>query len=777
MGEYQMKMIQLPWNQREKYKKLRHKSKMTHFSVLIRHQSCHIGLFSESIQNAGIFVALCILVCCLLISTASATGTGSLAPASDGINDIGGMDPIMDDDRPSVRGSITSSVAVSEVQTYLNQSGSESEPAPGWKFRGNLNNTGEYDDGGIRPGNVKLWEFDMVGSPSSPVIVDDVVYIGCSDHKVYALNAETGEKIWEFIQSSDDFIGHGLFSAPAVTNNVLYIGCRDGKVYALNAETGEKIWENFVNCFESSPTVLDNIVYIAGDKVYALNAETGEDIWDFDTNNEYLSSPAVSNGIVYVGSRPIYALNAETGEKIWEHSVNYYSFSSPVAYNGIIYVGCSDQKIYAFNADTGEVIWDYYLGDFCYDSSLCVSDGIVYLEGSGGIIYAFNADTGEEIWEIALDGLISRCLSIANGVIYIHVVDIGDDDSVSYQLYALSAITGDIIWDILLESFEGSINVDLDCLDSNIVVANGKVYVANSYETFSGLSPFGDVSTDGINITNVGYSVDTFKLHVIGDNFIEQPLANFTANITSGTAPLTVQFTDSSINSPTSWIWTFGDGETSISQNPSHTYVGSGTYSVSLTATNTAGSDTETKAGYINVTSPDTGNNLPLYPGWNFISVPKILEDGCNTPIWLDQYINPQAHSMWGYNGETASWVQMMADDPIIPLDGYWLWNAEETTVHFTFKDMGQQLPPTKNLFSGWNAIGFTAIIPATARDTLLSVRDAWVSAIGFDGLGQRYENGIINGGSGEFADIRDMYPGHGYWLYMDDDGILNSLL
>jgi len=76
------------------------------------------------------------------------------------------------------------------------------------------------------------------------------------------------------------------------------------------------------------------------------------------------------------------------------------------------------------------------------------------------------------------------------------------------------------------------------------------------------------------------------------------PAANFTGNPTSGPAPLTVMFTDTSTGSPTSWSWTFGDGGTSSAQNPSHQYA-AGTYTVSLTATNAQGSDTETKTNYI----------------------------------------------------------------------------------------------------------------------------------------------------------------------------------
>jgi PKD repeat protein len=80
------------------------------------------------------------------------------------------------------------------------------------------------------------------------------------------------------------------------------------------------------------------------------------------------------------------------------------------------------------------------------------------------------------------------------------------------------------------------------------------------------------------------------------------PVAAFSGTPTSGSSPLSVQFTDQSTGYPTSWAWTFGDGATSTSQNPSHTYSSAGTYTVTLTATNSAGSDTETKTNYITVT-------------------------------------------------------------------------------------------------------------------------------------------------------------------------------
>jgi PKD repeat protein len=79
------------------------------------------------------------------------------------------------------------------------------------------------------------------------------------------------------------------------------------------------------------------------------------------------------------------------------------------------------------------------------------------------------------------------------------------------------------------------------------------------------------------------------------------PTANFSANATSGCAPLSVQFTDTSTGSPTGWSWTFGDGGNSTAQNPSHNYTSAGTYNVTLMAINTCGNNTQTKTNYITV--------------------------------------------------------------------------------------------------------------------------------------------------------------------------------
>jgi PKD repeat protein len=82
------------------------------------------------------------------------------------------------------------------------------------------------------------------------------------------------------------------------------------------------------------------------------------------------------------------------------------------------------------------------------------------------------------------------------------------------------------------------------------------------------------------------------------------PVSNFIGTPLIGNVPLTVQFYDTSTGAPTAWNWNFGDGGTSSQQNPVHTYVSIGTYTVSLKVSNAVGNDTKTKAGSVTATTP-----------------------------------------------------------------------------------------------------------------------------------------------------------------------------
>ena len=116
---------------------------------------------------------------------------------------------------------------------------------------------------------------------------------------------------------------------------------------------------------------------------------------------------------------------------------------------------------------------------------------------------------------------------------------------------------------------------------------------------------------------------------------IISPTADFTASAIVISGGESVDFTDLSLNSPDTWDWTFEGGTpgTSALQNPFITYYTAGTYNVTLTVTNAAGSDTETKVDYItvnpgcvgSVTNP--GFETGTTSGWTTIGDFSIISD------------------------------------------------------------------------------------------------------------------------------------------------------
>ncbi|MEZ5082648.1 MAG: PKD domain-containing protein [Bacteroidales bacterium] len=113
-----------------------------------------------------------------------------------------------------------------------------------------------------------------------------------------------------------------------------------------------------------------------------------------------------------------------------------------------------------------------------------------------------------------------------------------------------------------------------------------------------------------VSVTGTGWAA---SISCFGS--IMPPVANFTANNTNPYVGSTVAFTDQSTNNPTSWSWSFNPatvtyvgGTASNSQNPQVQFNAAGYYTVTLTATNSAGSDGETKTNYILAANPPVAN-------------------------------------------------------------------------------------------------------------------------------------------------------------------------
>ncbi len=94
------------------------------------------------------------------------------------------------------------------------------------------------------------------------------------------------------------------------------------------------------------------------------------------------------------------------------------------------------------------------------------------------------------------------------------------------------------------------------------------------------------------------------------------PEAAFTSDVQSGYAPLTVRFTDQSTGTaPLSCAWDFTNDGVVDSSNPSPSYIYTvpGVYTVNLTVSNSVGSDSEIRNGYITVTQAPVGTGSSLH--------------------------------------------------------------------------------------------------------------------------------------------------------------------
>ncbi len=175
------------------------------------------------------------------------------------------------------------------------------------------------------------------------------------------------------------------------------------------------------------------------------------------------------------------------------------------------------------------------------------------------------------------------------------------------------------------------------------------------------------------------------------------------------------------------------------------------------------------------IAPPPSDYNITLGEGWNMVSVPKKLAPGYDTGSIFGN-VTTEGRTIWEYDGSIHNWVPVHEDTRVLPLYGFWIYSKYLTTVPLKFDPNPLQVPPTRKLVKGWELIGFTGTIPASARDTLISVRNNWTQAMGFNTTAYQYDIQIINGGSGPFTDSRLMYATKGYWLYMTGPGDLAAI-
>ncbi len=272
------------------------------------------------------------------------------------------------------------------------------------------------------------WKYPTQGGiSSSPAVWQDIVIVGSEDGTVYALNNRQGTLRWSFQTSQP------IRSSPQVEDRVIFIGSDDQHFYAIDGLRGEPIWQHRTWMpIRSSACIDGTSVYIGGNDghVYCLDVRTGKIRWKQRTQQPIISRPTCSEGMVFVGSMDyhMYALDSEGGWPVWRYRTGHYVNSSPAIAGKRICFGGVDGNFYALEMRNGRLAWKYETGSQIA-SSPYIEDGRVYFGAVDGFVYCLDSDSGALIWKFEIGAPIVSSPYVADGVVYIGSMD--------YHIYAL----------------------------------------------------------------------------------------------------------------------------------------------------------------------------------------------------------------------------------------------------------------------------------------------------------------------------------------------------
>ncbi len=256
----------------------------------------------------------------------------------------------------------------------------------------------------------ELWTDNQLASDrivAPPLQVEDIVYVGTADNKLFALDATNGVEQWRFETT------HSIWAQPTYYEGTLLVASLDRHLYALDAETGSLQWQTELSgALSGKPIVGNGLVYVTGfeNKLQAIDIDSGEVSWVFDTSGWVWSAPALSNNVLYFADSTgvVYAIDAETKEPVWEREVNVNGLvqTSPVVHEGLVYIasqGDPDSEteqgiLVAFSAEDGAEEWRELTVAPLNTTPVIVGDEVVVtVQSETALLIGYNFE-GDQTW-------------------------------------------------------------------------------------------------------------------------------------------------------------------------------------------------------------------------------------------------------------------------------------------------------------------------------------------------------------------------------------------
>jgi outer membrane protein assembly factor BamB len=487
------------------------------------------------------------------------------------------------------------------------------------------------------PDGVEKWRFYTESWNRGGVIIgdDDTIYLGNLRRYLYAINPN-GTMKWKYVT------GMWIWSSPAIgEDGTVYVGSYDAWLHAVNPD-GTLKWKFSAGAsISSSPAIgVDGTIYFgnmqggSGYRIYAVNPD-GTEKWHYQTGDAITSDPAIGDdGTIYISSmdKYIYAMNPN-GTLRWRFKTGHYvKGPASIADDGTIYFGSCDGYLYALYPN-GTMKWQSSVGSGTETNPSIANDGTIYVGGDA--LYAVYPNNGTRKWTFNLGSnrhihQSSPAIS-ADGTIYIGV-NVGDRGA---EILSVNP-DGTEKW----RKWVG----DLEAQSSPCIGSDGTVYVGSSSMTQTGAS--------------YGYLHAFGRGELIADaggpyNALINEDIQFSSTIWGGIPPY-------------EYLWDFGDGDTSVDDNPVHSYPVQGNYSITLTVT-------------------DAENNVSVDTTMAYVRSPPSTPDidGPASGHFGEEYdytftaVDPESDDIWYYvdwgDDSSSGWLGPYNSGEAITLSHIWM--------------------------------------------------------------------------------------------------------
>ncbi len=369
------------------------------------------------------------------------------------------------------------------------QIGAEAAPGDWPMFQRDLRHTGFVPNSTFRPRGETQWVYESDRAiVASPVVVEQVVYLTTrapNDHKIVALDADTGRRLWERPASAP------VDRSMSVAGGLVFVTMRNGTVLALNSSDGTVKWELDADVpLFTTPTVHRGFVYVGtfDKRLLLLDAATGEVLWDRYVGFRVTSDPVVNDHVVAFRAQDnrVYILDALTGrQKMYygtRHIAGSLALSGDSLYTADIKGGLRaldwTKVLYPLETAMRTVrvnLFVWGLGGFpglkgnvwgrtrqghSFLGTPAVGDGMVYAASRSGNVFKMGEFDGEPVWSYDMGAEPSKTVAVTAEYLFVGAAD--------GKLHAIDVGTG-----------EPELELQLDgAISAGPVIANDTLYVA-----------------------------------------------------------------------------------------------------------------------------------------------------------------------------------------------------------------------------------------------------------------------------------------------------------